>query len=217
MINPSLMLLPSKENLEHIGAPHTWRTSYFIVVAGTSLLAWLKSCLKGSSPGTDLIVLAAALIVMSISLYVVWSLVALLSYLFSILVVPMKRISYMRIFSLVSYCGIIFLIGELVNFILLRIPLLKIRSSVFPNRFPIGLDLLLNGGHPSLPLAILMHSINPIIIWYCATLSLGLHRITGVSKMGAGIIVGSIWVIGIGSVALIASVLGGTTIGLKIG
>ena len=70
--------------------------------------------------------------------------------------------------SLVSFCGIIFLIGELVNFILLRIQIFNMRSSVFPNRFPIGLDLFLDGRHPSLPLAIFLHSINPIIIWYCA-------------------------------------------------
>ena len=81
-------------------------------------------------------------------------------------------------FSLVSFCGIIFLIGEVLNFILMRLQIIKIGSYILPNRFPIGLDLFLIGRHPSLPLAIFLHSINPIIIWYFATLSFGLYSIS---------------------------------------
>jgi Yip1 domain len=217
MKNPFAVFFPSSEDFQRIGLAQAWKTPFFIVVAGTSLLAWLKSCLRSWSAAADIGMLVASVVSMSISLFVIWSLLALMLYLFLVFSNSLKRITYGKIFSLVSFCGMIFLIGELVNFILLRIPLLKIRSSVFPNRFPVGLDLFLAGGHPSLPLAIFMHSINPVIIWYCATLSLGLHTIAGVSKMNARIIVASIWAIGVGSVALITSALGGTTIGIKIG
>ena len=120
-------------------------------------------------------------------------------------------------FSLVSFCGIIFLIGEVLNFILMRFQIIKISSFILPNRFPIGLDLFLIGRHPSLPLAIFLYSINPIVIWYFTTLSLGLHNVAGMSKNSARLTVLSIWAIGIGSVALIASVLGGTTVGIRLG
>jgi len=217
MKNTFAMIFPSGEDFERIGMARGWKTPYCIVVAGTSLLAWLKSCLRTWSVAADIGMLAASVVSMSISLLIVWSLLTLLLYLFLIFFNSPKRISYRKLFSLVSFCGMIFLIGEMANFILLRIPMLKIRSSVFPNRFPIGLDLFWVGGHPSLPLAIFMHSINPIVIWYCATLSLGLHKIAGVSKMNAGLVVASLWALGVGSVALITSVLGGTTIGIKIG
>ncbi len=120
-------------------------------------------------------------------------------------------------FSLVSFCGIIFLMGEVLNFILLRLQIIKIGSYVLPNRFPIGLDLFLIGRFPSLPLAIFLHSINPIIIWYFAALSLGLYTISGMSKNSARLTALSIWALGVGSIAFIASALGGTTIGIKIG
>ena len=120
-------------------------------------------------------------------------------------------------FSLVSYCGIIFLIGEVVNFILMRIQLFKIPSSVLPNRFPIGLDLFLIGRHPSLPFAIFLHSINPIIIWYFVVLSLGLYNVAGMNKNSARLVAVLMWAVGVGSVALIASIMGGTTVGIRLG
>ena len=99
----------------------------------------------------------------------------------------------------------------------MRFQIIKISSYILPNRFPIGLDLFLIGRHPSLPVAIFLHSINPIIIWYFATLSFGLYNIAGMSKKSARLTALSIWAIGVGSVALIASALGSTTIGIKIG
>jgi hypothetical protein len=120
-------------------------------------------------------------------------------------------------FSLVSFCGIIFLIGEILNFILIRLQLIKMNSYIFPNRFPIGLDLFLIGRHPSLSLAIFLSSINPIIIWYFAVLSLGLYNITGMSRNSAWFTVLSIWAIGMTSLALIATMVGGTTIGIRLG
>ena len=119
--------------------------------------------------------------------------------------------------SLVSYCGYIFFIGEVLNLILLRFQMMKITSYILPDRFPIGLDLFLIGRHASLPVAIFLYSINPIIIWYFAALSFGLHTVAGMSKNSARLTVLSIWAIGIGSVALIASALDGTSIGIKIG
>jgi hypothetical protein len=190
---------------------------YFIVAGGTSVLTWLKSCLRGTSLVADVSVFGGAFISLSISLFVVWSMLALLLYLSSTLFNPGGGNSYRSMFSLVSFCGIIFLIGEVLNFILLRFQIMKITSLILPNRFPIGLDLFLIGRHPSLPLAIFLYSINPIIIWYCATLSLGLYNVTGMSKNSARLVAVSIWAIGVGSVVLIASVLGGTTVGIRLG
>lgn len=213
----SFGLLLSRDIFERIESEPMWKTPFFIVVAGTSLLTWLRSCWKGTSFVADFSVLGGAFVSMVIVLFVVWFVLALLLYLSSALFIPQKKITYKSMFSLVSFCGIIFLIGEMLNFILVRLQIIKMDSYILPNRFPIGLDLFLIGRHPSLSLAIFLHSINPIIVWYFATLSLGLYKVTGMSKNSARFTALSIWAIGIGSVALISSVLGGTTIGIRIG
>jgi len=216
-MNPFTILFPSKKDFARIRSAPKWKSPYFIVVAGLSLLTWLKSCLRGASLVADLSVFGGAFFSLSISLFVIWSMLAMLLYLSSTLFNPDEKNSYRSMFSLVSFCGIIFLIGEVLNFILMRFQIIKISSFILPNRFPIGLDLFLIGRHPSLPLAIFLYSINPIVIWYFTTLSLGLHNVAGMSKNSARLTVLSIWTIGIGSVALIASVLGGTTVGIRLG
>ncbi len=217
MKNPAAAFFPSDGEFKEIGRGRTWKTSYLIVVSGTSLLAWLKSCLRSYSPSADIGMLTVSTIAMSISLLAVWSLVALLLYVISAFEAPLQKIRYKQILSLVSYCGIIFLIGELVNFVLMRIPILKQHLSAFPGRFPVGLDFFLTEGHLSLPAAIVMHTINPFVFWYCATLSLGMHSITGMSRMRSVTIVATMWMIVVGCIALVASALGGTTVGFRIG
>ncbi|MGA7160282.1 MAG: YIP1 family protein [Bacteroidota bacterium] len=216
MRNPFAILL-SKNIFERIELEPTWGTPFLIVVGGTSLLAWLKSCWRGTSFVADFSLLGGAFISMSIALLAIWSMIALLLYFTAMLFNPQKKIKYRSMLSLVSICGIIFLIGELLNFILVRLQIIKMSSFILPNRFPIGLDLFLVGRQPSLPLAIFLHSINPIIIWYFATLSLGLCSVTGMSKNSARFTAVSLWAIGVGSLALIASILGGTTIGIRVG
>ncbi len=210
-------VLLSRDIFERLESEPIWKAPFFTVVAGTSLLTWLKSCWRGTSFVADFTVLGGAFVSMSICLFVLWSVLALLLHFFSALFNPQKTNSYKSMFSLVSICGIIFLIGEMINFILVRLQIMKMNSYILPNRFPIGLDLFLIGRHPSLPFAIFLHSINPVIIWYFATLSFGLNSITGMTKNSARFTALSIWAIGVGSVALIASFVGGTTIGIRLG
>jgi len=148
MMNPFTVLFPSKEDFARIKSVPKWKSPYFAVVAGLSLLTWLKSCLRGTSLVADLSVFGGAFISLSISLFVLWSMLALSLYLSSTLFNPDGKNSYRSMFSLVSFCGIIFLIGEVLNFILLRIQIIKVSSYILPNRFPIGLDLFLLGRHP---------------------------------------------------------------------
>ena len=70
MLNPFAILFSSKENFERIRIRSDLGNPYFIVVAGTSLLTWLKSCWRGTSFVADFAVLASAFISMSISLFV---------------------------------------------------------------------------------------------------------------------------------------------------
>jgi hypothetical protein len=142
---------------------------------------------------------------------------SLFLYFFSILLNAQKRFTYAIVFSLVSHCGIIFLVGECVNFILVRLGLLKSTSLMLPNRFPVGLDLLLIGKSPSLSLVALLHSINPFTIWYFATIAVGISMLAGIGKKRAGMVAVSAWAIGVAFALLLISVVGGTSIGIKAG
>lgn len=195
----------------------TWRLAFFVVVVGNVSLTWLKSCLRGSSFVIDLSVIIGSSISISVILFVLWSMLSLYLYSFSILLNVQKRFTYRIVFSLVSHCGLIFLVGECANFILLRLGLLKSTSLMLPNRFPVGLDLLLIGKTVSLPLVVLFHSINPFTIWYFATVAFGISMLGGIGKKRAGLAAFSAWAIGISFALLLISALGGTSIGIKAG
>ena len=138
MMNPFSILFSSKENFERIRSDPTWAMPYFIVAGGTSILTWLKSCWRGTSFVGDFGVLASAFISMSISLFVVWSILALMLYLSSMLFRPQSKSTYRSMFSLVSFCGIIFLMGEVLNFILLRLQIIKMARMSCPIAFRSG-------------------------------------------------------------------------------
>jgi hypothetical protein len=195
----------------------TWRLAFLAVVIGNVLLTWLKSCLRGSSFVIDLSVIFGSFISISVILLALWSMLSLFLYFYSILLNAQKGFTYRIVFSLVSYCGIIFLVGECVNFILLRLGLLKSTSLMLPNRFPVGLDLLLIGKSPSLSLVVLLHSINPFTIWYFATIAVGISMLGGIGKRKAVLVAVSAWAIGVAFALLLLSVLGGTSIRIKAG
>ena len=195
----------------------TWRPAFLVVVLGNVLLTWLNSCLRWSSIAIDLSVVVGSTISIAAILLVLWLMLSLFLYFFSILLNAQKWFTYRIVFSLVSHCGIIFLIGEYVNFILLRLGLLKSTSLLLPNRFPIGLDLLLIGKSASISLVVLLHSINPFTIWYFATMAVGISMLARIGKRRAVLVVVSAWAIGVAFALLLISGLGGTNIGIRAG
>jgi hypothetical protein len=109
------------------------------------------------------------------------------------------------------------LIGEIINFALTRCEIIKNSSYILPNRFPIGLDLILNGRHVSLPMAVFLHSINPFTIWYLMTLSIGLCAMTGMDGGKARVTALSVWAFAVGAIAFLTHVIGGTSVGIRLG
>ena len=195
----------------------TWKGAFFAVVGGNSLLTWLKSCLRGSSFVADFIILIGSFIISAIVIFVLWSTVALFLHSLSLLFNSQKRGNYKNIFSLVSNCGVIYLVGEILNFILSEFDLVRNNAYLLPNRFPIGLDILFIGRHPGLPLSIILYSINPITIWYLATLSSGLSFISHIDRTRAWIASLCLWAFGVGFIVILAQLLGGTSMGFKVG
>jgi hypothetical protein len=116
------------------------------------------------------------------------------------------------LFSLNTHCALILILGELINFLLVRTGALQDYSLPLPNRFPLGLDLLLLGAkEPNIYLTILLHSTSIFVLWYFAALAAGLKYTTGSGWARSAAIVTTIWLLGVGLVVGIVYSAGGGT------
>ena len=121
-------------------------------------------------------------------------------------------------FSLNIHCGIVFLLGEIVNFLLVHANMLGEYSTALPNRFPTGLDLflLLGGGEQNLYLAIVLHCTSVFVLWYLGVLAMGIRVVTGSSKGRSGFIAASLWcAMVVLALGLAYGLGGGTTIRIR--
>jgi hypothetical protein len=122
--------------------------------------------------------------------------------------------AFKTFFSVNIHCGVIFLLGEIVNFLLVRTNLLGEYSTPLPNRFPTGLDLFLVGiDEPNRYLAIILHCTSVFVLWYLVVLSKGIRVITSSGKIRAGVIVAGLWIVAVTiGLGMAYAAGGGTTI-----
>ena len=154
---------------------------------------------------------------MTILILFSWSFISTFLY-WAIFVIKTDAVtSYKAIISVITYCGVIFLLGEITNSLLIHARLIDHTQYTLPDRFPLGLDILLLGKtiHPAW--AILLYSINPFTIWYMAVLSIGLSTVIGLSKIKAIILSMMVWFIVVGFVLGVLVITGGTKISIRIG
>lgn len=112
------------------------------------------------------------------------------------------------------HCGVIFLLGEIVNFLLVQTNVLGGYSTPLPNRFPTGLDLFLVGiDVPNQYLAIILHCTSVFVLWYLVVLSKGIRVITNSGRIRAGVVVAGLWIVAVAiGLGLAYAAGGGTTI-----
>jgi hypothetical protein len=110
------------------------------------------------------------------------------------------------------------LLGELVNFLLIRTNILGDYSMPLRGRFPVGLDILLLGvDEPNIYLSIILHSTSVFLIWYLIVLSLGIHIVTGASKAKAAAIATTLWcTLVLLALGLVYAAGGDTTIRIRL-
>ncbi|MCX6145351.1 MAG: YIP1 family protein [Ignavibacteriales bacterium] len=197
-----------------------WRTAVLLIIVGFFLLVWLGGCWSDLSQGlkwTSLLgpALTSPLIVGIVS----WGTTAII-YLLNLIVGDQdaRSTSFKTLYSLNIHCGAIFLLGEGVNFLLLRTPILGDHPTPLRGRFPVGLDiLLLCVDDPNLYLSVILHSTSVFLVWYIVVLSLGIHVVTGMSKARAAAIATMLWctlvLLALGTVYAAG---GGTTIRIRL-
>jgi hypothetical protein len=129
-----------------------------------------------------------------------------------------RTTNFRTLLSVNLHCGIIFLLGEVVNFLLVRSNLLGDRGFALPNRFPTGMDLLLLGvDDPNEYLVILLHSTSIFVVWYLIVLALGIRYVTGLSKSGSVFVVIALWCSTVGAaLGVVYALGGGTTIRISL-
>jgi hypothetical protein len=184
------------------------------------LLAWLTGCwqnLREAFSWSNLLgpALISPLIVGIVSLGT-----TALIYLFSLILGghEARSTSFKTLYSVNIHCGVIFLLGEVVNFLLVRTSILSDHPTPLRGRFPLGLDVLLLGSDdPNIYLSIILHSTSVFLIWYLVVLSLGIRVVTGTSKTKATAIAATLWctlvLLALGAVYAAG---GGTTIRIRL-
>lgn len=189
--------------------------------AGTLfLIVWLGGCWQDLSDGLRFgNLLGPALI--SLSIVVIVSLgTTTFIYLMCALLGGTDRDpqAFKKFFSVNIHCGVIFLLGEIVNFLLVRANTLGKHSAPLPNRFPAGLDFFLVGAaDPNVYIAIILHSTSVFVLWYLVVLSMGIRAITGSGRIRAGVIAASLWgVVVVITLGVVYAAGGGTTIRIAV-
>jgi hypothetical protein len=217
--SPHILIAPSKQFIQ-LQERATWRLAFLCGSGCFFALVWLSGCWSNLSQAfewTNLLgpALISPLIVGIVSL----GTTALIYLLYLVLRDHEARsISFKTLYSVNIHCGVIFLLDEVVNFLLIRADILGDHSTPLRGRFPVGLDILLLGVEdPNIYLSIILHSTSVFLIWYLVVLALGIRAVTGTSKAKATIIVMTLWC-AVVSLALGAAYAagGGTTIRIRL-
>jgi hypothetical protein len=191
----NIFAVPS-ETFEDIRAKPVWRGALLINIIGLFVLVWLGGCWRSLPQGFEKVNLSGPALLSPLIVGLVSLGTTTFIYLLNLLLGDResRSTSFKTLYSLNLHCGAIFLLGEVFNFLLVRTNILGDYPSPLRGRFPVGLDVLLLGvDDPNLYLSVILHSTSVFLVWYIVVLSLGIHVVTGTSKMRAAMIATMLW------------------------
>jgi hypothetical protein len=208
------------ETIENIEGRPRWLVATLFCTATFFLLLWLGGCWQNLSAGLTWSSLLGPALISPVIVGIVSLSTTAFVFLMNMVLGggAEHRTSFKKLFSVNVHCGIIFLLGEVVNFLLVRANLLGDLSFALPNRFPMGMDVLLVGANdPNLYLLVLLNSISIFVVWYLIVFARGIRFVTGLSKVKASVIVTALWCVVVGSaLGIVYTLGGGTTIHILI-
>jgi hypothetical protein len=205
------VLVTPKAVFEDLKLRPRWVEPFLVVVLAMVFISWFKACLLVGSVVFDISRLIVTGLGASVAIMFIWLFVATLIYAASNLLMNGVKLQYRTSWSLASHTSIIFLFGEILNVLLVRLPFVSSISFPLPNRFPLGLDVFLWGTESNLQLAVLLHSINPIIVWCLVTFSCGISIVGEISRGRAFLLASTVWLFGVALIELLVYTVGGTT------
>ena len=205
---------------ERIRAKPAWVSSFFVLSCGQAILSWLDGCWHNLSQGLEWSNLLGPALISPLIVGIVSLSTTVLIYLLSRIVggEEARSTRFRSLYSVNIHCGLIFLLGEIVNFLLIRTSILGDYTPPLRGRFPLGLDLFLLGvDDPSLYLSVVLHSTSIFLVWYLVVLSLGISTVTGLSRKRSAAIVTVMWCVAVGmALGAVYAAGGQTTIRIKI-
>jgi hypothetical protein len=220
MITPGLILISPSSLFERMREKATWRFTFFCSAGCFFSLVWLGGCWSNLSQALEWTNLIAPALVSPLVVGIVSLGTTALIYLLNVILGDHtgRSVSFKTLYSVNIHCGVVFLLGELVNFLLIRTNILGDYPTPLRGRFPVGLDMLLLGvGEPNIYLSIILHSTSVFLIWYIVVLSLGIRVVTGMSKVRAAAIAVTLWcTLVLLALGMVYAAGGGTTIRVKI-
>jgi hypothetical protein len=185
-----------RETIGKICQEPTWRAAALFSASALFVLMWLGGCWQDLRQGLEWTsILGPALVTPLIVSIVALGTTAAIYALIVLGTGGSRWPVFKTLFSINIHCGAIFLLGEIINFLLMRTNILGDHATPLRGRFPVGLDILLLAvDDPNIYLAIILHSTSVFLIWYLVVLSLGIHIATGMSKTRATLISASLWI-----------------------
>ena len=208
------------ETFDRIKDKPRWRITALLCAGTLFVLIWLGGCWHNLSDAFTASYLIGPALISPLIIGIVS--VGSTMFLFLMNMVVGGRTSDARrfktLFSLNIHCAPIILLGEVFNFLLVRANILGESSSLLPNRFPVGLDLILLAvDEPNVYTAILLHSTSCFVVWYLVVLARGITTITESSRRRSALIVVSLWLAVVVTALNLAYVTGGgTTIRIRM-
>ena len=212
---PFLIFAEPEKVFERVATRSPWLAPLMTCIVGFFVVTWLGGCwtnireglrwwsLLGPAIGSTLLVGMTSL----------GSTVALYSVAWIAGTKGSGRPTYRMLFSLNTHCAPILILGELINVLVVRSGVLQDLNLALPNRFPLGLDLLLLGAkEPNIYLTIFLHSTSIFVLWYLAVLASGLKHISGLGSARSAAIAAAVWLLCVGLVVGIIYNAGGGTV-----
>jgi hypothetical protein len=208
------------ETLERIKNQPHWFLPLLLCIATFFMIIWIGGCWRNLSEALALSFLLGPALISPLIVGIVSVGTTLFLYLMIVVVGggTWGRHGFKSIYSLNIHCAAIILLGEVINFFLVRANILGESRFQLPNRFPLGLDLvLLATDEASVYTAILLHSTSCFIVWYLVVLANGITIITGSSRSKSVLVVATLWCVSVAmALGLAYAAGGGTTIRIRM-
>ena len=218
-IIPNIIAAPTERFAEIKNRPR-WVLSTLLCIFVFFVIIWLGGCWRNITDGLTWSYLFGPALISPLIVGIVSVGSTMFVYLMNMVVGegarPAQR--FKTIFSLNIHCAAIILVGEASNFLLVRANILGESHLLLPNRFPVGLDLILLAlDEPNIYTAIILHSTSCFVVWYLVILARGITAITGLSRWRSVIVVVSLWAAGVLlALGLAYAAGGGTTIRIRM-
>lgn len=215
MPSPLVVLAEPKEIFRDIEERAPWLAPFAYSAFAFFLITWLGGCWTDIKEGlrwSSLIgpAIASGLVVSAMSVGSTGLLILLLW----IMGAHRQGESRFRmLFSLNLHCGIILVLGEVVNFLLMHSGFALSIDVPLPNRFPLGPDLLLLAAKErNIYVAILLHSASAFVVWYLVILARGLKGVAELSTVRAVAATCVLWLVGVATILGVVYHTGGGTV-----